>query len=306
MNQENLSIPVICGPTASGKTALSLLLSNKLNIEVISADSRQVYKYMDIGTAKPAKQERDICPHHLIDIIKPDQTYSAGNFTVDVERAVSNIIEKRHIPVVVGGSGLYLKALIEGLFEAPEIPINIRRAVTEELKIKGSRTMYKKLLKVDPESAKKIQPADWKKICRALEVKEATGIPISILQKEKAVKPLRKYFIIYMDIPREELYRRINKRVVDMVRNGLLDEVKGLLKRGYNPDLNSMKTVGYQESIAYLHGKQDKNTAIELIQKNTRHFAKRQVTWFKKTTIDIKVNGQEDISFILENLKKRE
>ncbi len=301
----NLLVPMICGPTACGKTNLAIELSKKLNVEIVSADSRQVYKYMDIGTAKPSITQRDMCKHHLIDIVEPNELYSAGRFAEDANAVIKNIIDGGNLPVVVGGSGLYIKALTDGLFDAPDVSAELRKGISAELESVGSVVMHEKLKKIDPESADRINPNDWKKICRALELNKVSGLTVSMLHKRNSTKPLWKFFTIYIDVPREKLYKIINNRVDIMVRNGLFEEVEYLVKtKGYDLNLNSMKTVGYKEVIEYLDGLQSKERAIELIKQNTRRYAKRQITWFKKVAIDMVFYNGNDINKIIQNYKK--
>lgn len=304
MNQKQ-PIPIICGPTASGKTALAIQLAEKVSGEIVSADSRQVYLHMDIGTAKPTRQERAMIPHHLIDIVRPDENYSAGRFAQEAERSIEKILSIGKTPIIVGGSGLYLKALTQGLFVAPIIPLEMRNKIQEQIQSEGSQKMHRRLEEVDPESAKKINTQDAKKISRAIEVWETTGVPISKLQKKEALSPRFQFFTVYLDVQRPDLYARINDRVIQMVRGGLFEETEKLLSLGFNPDLNSMRAVGYKESILFLQGKKSKEETIEEIQKNTRHYAKRQVTWFKKTPIDFSfICGIDSIDKILEKWEK--
>lgn len=275
-------IPALMGPTASGKTFIALELATRYPIEVISVDSRQVYRYMDIGTAKPTKEERSRLPHHCIDLVTPDQHYSAGHFVEDALVAVKDILARGKYPLLVGGTGMYLYALEAGLFEtviSEEVRKELRRKATEE----GLQSLYQHLKKVDPESAARIHPNDRQRIIRALEVFFSTGVPISRLQSENTVKkfpfPIQK-LILFPD--RAFLYHRINERVQSMVEAGLIDEVKQLLEMGYTASDPGMKTFGYSEVISYLEEKISIGDMIDQIQKNTRRYAKRQFTWFRK------------------------
>ncbi len=283
------SIIAIVGPTGSGKTSLAIALSKILDIEVISADSRQIYEYLNIGTAKPSKSEQKQVPHHLIDIIKPDGYYSAGLFAEQAEKKIDSILSNNKIPVVVGGTGLYIKALFDGLFTEEKIDDEKKMQIREELQhkfdIKGIDDLYDELLKIDPISAKKYSDKNPRRLIRALEYYYLTGKPISLSHRENISR--MKYNPIYFGIhsERELLYEKINKRAEQMWEMGLVDEVKSILDMGYTENLNSLNTVGYKETIQYLKRKLNEKATIELIKKNTRNYAKRQMTWFRKINI---------------------
>lgn len=278
-------ILVLCGPTASGKTALSLAIAESIDAEIISADSRQVYKDMDIGTAKPSPLERQFRPHHLIDVANPGEDYSAGRFARDAQDAIHAIYSRGKTPVVVGGSGLYLRALIEGLSPMPEIPDEVRRCVKAEIEAAGPEKAHQRLKKVDPEAANKIKPNDRMRIGRALEISAVSHMPLSKLQNQPRLRLPYRWWIVYLDRKRPALYARINQRTLAMVEAGLFEEVRGLLEH-YDEGLNALNTVGYKESIDFLRGRCGRERAIALIQQNTRHYAKRQETWFRKARID--------------------
>jgi len=275
---------VIVGPTCSGKTNLSLKLSQLIPSEIISADSRQIYKHLDIGTAKPSKNQLKKATHHLIDILDPSENYDASLFEKDAEKIIDEIFKKNKTPIIVGGSGLYIKALIDGIFGTADKDEEYRKELHQKRKEYGNELLYKELKKVDPESAAKMLPQNWKRVMRALEVFHTSGQPIwkhhqiQYIGKEK--KYLFKQFGLNWD--RKILYENIDKRVDEMIANGFVDEVKNILFEGYDKNLNSLNTVGYKEIIQHLDGKISLERAIELIKRNTRHYAKRQMTWFRK------------------------
>lgn len=276
---------VILGATASGKTDVSIELSKLMDIEIISADSRQIYKYLDIGTAKPTSQQMKKVKHYYIDILEPDKYYSAGRFGTEAAKTIELIFKKNKLPVVVGGSGLYIKALCEGLFDEPVININtqmnLRKQLESKLKIEGIETLYEKLLTVDPISAARYDDRNPRRILRALEYFELTGVPFSIAQEKYSVQRIFEPIYFGIDLDRNSLYHRINIRAENMWNSGLVEETERVLSMGYSSDLNSLNTVGYKETIQFINGKIDGSIALELIKRNTRRYAKRQLTWFK-------------------------
>lgn len=273
---------VIVGPTCSGKTDLSLILAEKLNTEIISADSRQIYKYLNIGTAKPDTKILKKIKHHFIDILNPDDDYNVSKFENDSLKIIERLLSEKKIPVVVGGSGLYIKALIDGIFNSAEADHEYRKYLTEQKKLFGNEYLYEELKKIDPESAKKMLPQNWKRIIRALEVFHLSGKTIGDHQKEYS-RNLKINFRQYgISWEREVLYKRIEERVDEMIEKGLISEVEKIIKKGYSKNLNSLNTVGYKEIISYLSSEISLEKAIELIKRNTRRFAKRQLTWFRK------------------------
>lgn len=284
---------VITGPTACGKTAVSLELSSILDIEIISADSRQIYKYLDIGTAKPNKDELKQVKHYFIDIIEPNDYYSAGLFGIQAKEIALNVLKKGKIPVVVGGSGLYIKALCEGLFM--ENMVNIDKKMKEKIREKfvnySKEELYNELLQIDPESALKNNDKNPRRTQRALEFYYIFGYPISEAYKNQ--KCLNEFNIIYYGIyvERKKLYEIINARCEKMWLDGLVEETERILKMGYSPNLNSLNTVGYKEAIGYIKGYYNKSDAINLMKQNTRRYAKRQTTWFRKNEKIIWLEG---------------
>ncbi len=279
--EKNKKVLVIVGPTASGKTELSVIISKELDGEIISADSRQIYKYLDIGTAKPTRGVLNSCKHHFIDEYLPDEIFNAGEFGKQGRERIDQIFKKGKQPIVVGGSGLYVNSLIDGFFDAPSADDHVRKGLYERLHSEGSEKLLDELRKFDPDAASKMLPSNVRRIIRAIEVYAITGIPISKLQNEKIEISFRK-IIIGLDWEREILYERINRRVDEMVSNGLIEEVKELKNIGYTSEINSLQTVGYQEVFMHLNGEIDYAAMVELIKRNSRRYAKRQLTWFRR------------------------
>lgn len=273
---------VIVGPTCSGKTSLSLLLAKELNSEIISSDSRQIYKILTIGTAKPTKDELNIVKHHFIDSLSPDEDFNVSRFEVEALKIISELHKQNKIPVVVGGSGLYIKAIVEGLWNDVDTDSFFREKLKREREEFGSQYIYDKLQNVDPKSAETMLPQNWKRVIRALEVFHLTGKSILDFHIEHKRESDIEFHQFGLNWKREVLYKNIEARVDEMINSGLLDEVKSILKAEYSSELNSLNTVGYKEIIAYLKGEYDLERAIELIKRNTRRFAKRQMTWFRK------------------------
>ncbi len=279
-----LPLIVIVGPTAVGKTETGVKVAQKIDGEVISGDSMQVYKFMDIGTAKPTREEMGGIPHYLIDSIEPDEEFNVAVFQNFVEKYLVYIHNKGKLPIIVGGTGLYIRSVIDHYDFTPPGEDPARR---EELKRlsdeQGNEPLVKMLERIDPVSAGRIHPNDTRRLIRALEVYYATGRPISAFQYHSERLPPKynlAYFGLAMD--REQLYLRIEKRVDAMISRGLVDEVKKLMDMGYGAHLTSMQAIGYKEIIDYLNGLYTLEEAVELIKRNTRRFAKRQLTWFRQ------------------------
>lgn len=301
-----IPVVVIQGPTAIGKSSLAMQLAKAFQTEIISADSRQVYKFLDIGTAKPSREERENIVHHLVDIITPDEKYSAGEFC----KIASQLIEKLHrqnkLPLVCGGTMFYLKALQDGIFQAPTIPDHIRNKLREVAEIKGSEYLHEKLKKIDPDSAARANSKDANRIIRALEVFEYTGKTITQLWKENPPpKNNFRFFNILLQEDRKKLYHRINQRVDEMVKSGLMDEFQNLIKMGYNEKSPGLNTLGYKELFACLHNEKQFFECVEEIKQHTRNYAKRQLTWYRRTLFDLTL-PVSDITFypIVERIKK--
>ncbi len=271
---------VIVGPTCSGKTTLATKLALTLNSEIISADSRQIYKFLNIGTAKPSKEELNLVKHYFIDILLPSEDYNVSRFEKEALRIIEKLFAQNKIPVVAGGSGLYVKSLVDGIFDVVDTDEEYRKELLEAKAKYGNEFLYEKLKQVDPLSAQNLLPQNWKRVIRALEVYKLTGRSIVEFQKEFKRETDIKFFQFGLKWPREILYENIEKRVDEMIEAGLIDEVKNILSMGYDPGLNSLNTVGYKEIISYLKNEIDLEEAIRLIKRNTRRYAKRQLTWF--------------------------
>ena len=297
---KKITLLILLGPTAVGKTNISLKLADALsNLEIISADSRQIYKYMDIGTAKPDKTMLKKVKHHMIDIIEPSEDFDVMQYSKLANRLITNLLKEGKIPLIVGGSGLYISSIINPLFSGPGKDVDYRKYLEEEAKKYGREYLYEKLSKVDPASASGIKSNDLRRIIRALEVYKITGKTISYLQKEKLYKKVKfSYQIIGLKRKRENLYQRINFRVDKMIKEGFIEEVKELRAKGYDKNLNSMQGLGYKQINSYLDGEYDLETAIHLIKRDTRRYAKRQMTWFKNKIkniqwIDLEVDSED-------------
>lgn len=274
---------IICGPTGIGKTALSLALAQRFNGRIIGADSMQIYKFMDIGTAKPSLEERRQVPHYMIDIVDPNESYDAARYARESREAISDIYSHGKLPFVVGGTGFYIRALLHGLCEAaPGDPV-VRQKLRQEAQISGSKELYDRLLACDPEAASRIHPNDVYRIIRALEIYEIAGIPMSEYQRLHGFKAQPFDALkIGLNIERDALYERIDRRVDQMISNGLLDEVKMLLQMGYTGALKSMQSIGYQHMVNFLDGSMGWDETVAALKRDTRRYAKRQFTWFKK------------------------
>ncbi len=271
---------IILGPTGVGKTDLSILLAQALKTEIISADSMLVYRHMDIGTAKPSSEELAEVPHHLINILEPDEKFSAGLFKEKASEIIKGLHDKKKIPLIVGGTGLYIRSLTSGLFEGPGADESLREELKEEERRHGKGYLYNKLKSLDPEAAGKIEANDLRRIVRALEISLKAEKGISEIQKE-STQPLDCSFIkIGLSRDRKELYRIIEDRVDKMMEHGLLDETKRLLKM--NPNKTALQALGYKEMALFLDGVADLEEAVRLTKKRTKMYAKRQYTWFKK------------------------
>jgi len=277
---KNKRVIIILGPTGVGKTALSILIARALKTEIISADSMQIYRHMDIGTAKPSPEELGAVPHHLIDILSPTESFSVGIFRERAEEAIDGLHVKNMIPLVVGGTGLYIRSLTEGLFEGPAADWPLREKFMEDEKVHGSGHLYKYLCEIDPAAAEKINPNDLRRTVRALEVSLKEEKKISEC-RQSSTKPSDYTFIkIGLLRNREELYRMIEERVDKMMEEGLLDEMEKLLRMG--PERTALQALGYREMGQYLEGGIGLEEAVRFTKKRTKMYAKRQMTWFRK------------------------
>ena len=274
-------LPVLTGPTAVGKTDHSLALAEALGAEIISADSRQVYRGLDIGTAKPSAEELARVPHHFIDEKELGEAFSAGAFARAATARIEEVLARGRVPLIVGGSTLYLHALMHGLADIPPVAAEVRQAVEARLEHEGADRLYDELRRYDPTTAATLDATKTQRLVRALEVLEATGQPLSFYHQQQAPSPYR-FDVVVLNRDRAALYARINLRVDRMLEHGLLDEVRGLLDQGYDLSTNPLRTIGYQEPVAFLRGEIDRQEMIRLIKRNTRRYAKRQLTWFRR------------------------
>jgi len=270
----------VIGPTAAGKSQLALNLAQNFQGEIINADSRQVYRYMDIGTAKPTSAELSLIRHHLVDLINPDESFSLAIYQRLAFEAIEDIQQRNKLPLLVGGSGLYVWSVIEG-WQIPPIPPNaeFRQGLEKRAKEKGGYTLFQELQKVDPVAATMIMPGNLRRIIRALEIFQKTGRPVSELwQKQPPPYPI---LIIGLTMQRDNLYHRVDSRIDEMIKQGLVDEVKELMAKGYGLDLPSMSGIGYKQIAMFIQGDMDLTSAIEQIKKETHRFARHQYAWFR-------------------------
>lgn len=273
---------VICGPTGIGKTAAAILLAEAYNGEIISADSMQIYRFMEIGTAKPTPEEKARIRHHMVDIIDPEDPFDAARYESMARKIIRDLHEQGKLPIVAGGTGFYIRALTSGLFDAAPIDPKVRQRLREEAAALGPDALFERLSACDPASAEKLHSNDTFRIIRALEVFETTGRPISIhhLKHQFREQPFRQ-IKIGLTMNRNALYARIDARVDAMLREGLLDEVRKLLGKGYAPSLKSMQSIGYRHMAAFIQGRLSWEEAVRTLKRDTRRYAKRQMTWFK-------------------------
>jgi tRNA dimethylallyltransferase len=278
-----IKLVIIQGPTGSGKTELAVRLAERFDGEVVNADSVQVYRGMDIGTAKPSAEQLRRVPHHLIGIIAPDGNFSASDFRREAAAVIADIHRRGRKIFVVGGTGLYLRALLHGLVASPSGDEQLRRELAALAETAGNQELHRQLAIVDPQAADRLHPNDKVRIIRALEVYRQTGRPMSSFRDEHnfagSFYECLKFGIL---VERQELYRRVENRVEEMVERGLVAEVRGLLAAGYGRELKAMRSIGYKEICAFLAGECSLEEAVSLIKRDTRHYAKRQLTWFAK------------------------
>jgi tRNA dimethylallyltransferase len=305
-------IIVLVGPTCSGKTSLGILLAEKLKTEIISADSRQIYKYLNIGTAKPTDIELKRVKHHFINLLKPDEDYNVSKFENDSLEVCRKLLSKNNPaaagPIVVGGSGLYIKALIDGIIDIVETDDEYRKQLIDLKEKYGNEFLHNELKKVDKISAENIHPNFWKRVMRALEVYHLTGKPIWQHYKEQKRKIDFDFVQHGLMLDRKILYENIESRVDTMIEDGLVEEVKNILSKGFNKNLNSLNTVGYKEIISYLENEITLERAVELIKRNTRRYAKRQITWFNADDRIIwhKIESQNDLNIVADEIIRGE
>ncbi|MEM1127685.1 MAG: tRNA (adenosine(37)-N6)-dimethylallyltransferase MiaA [Bacteroidota bacterium] len=289
-------LPLIVGPTAVGKTAYGLALAKPGTHEIISADSRQIYRPLTIGTAKPSPAELAHVPHHFINEKSLDEPFSAGRFAEEAEARIAEILARGRTPLILGGSTLYVQALVKGIAQVPPVPAAIRHQVHNELTERGAEALYRELQHVDPVVASSMDATKTQRVVRALEVYRATGTPLSIFQAEQTL-PAFTYRGTLLHRPRPELYDRINQRVDHMLADGLLEEVRALYQQGYTRQQTpALRTIGYQEPLRFLQGDIDYNEMVRLLKRNSRRYAKRQITWYKRyefaiTDLSVSVTG---------------
>jgi tRNA dimethylallyltransferase len=277
------TVAIVIGPTAVGKTEILIEALRGLKAEIISADSRQIYRFMDIGTAKPDREQLGAVKHHLVDCVNPDRPIDAADYARMACRVIDDVIARGRFAVVSGGSGLYIRALLEGFFDGPGADDGIRRNLLEQERTEGRGTLHRRLSRIDPDSAARIHPNDLFRTVRALEVFEQSGIPLTRWHREGANRPLEhESFAIGLYRSRKELYRRIDRRVDRMMELGFEQEVEGLIARSYSEDSAALSTVGYREMIALHQGQISRPEAIARTKRDTRQYAKRQMTWFNK------------------------
>ncbi len=279
-------------------------LAKHLDIEIVNCDSKQLHRGLNIGTAKPLPEWRQKVPHHLLDVIAPDEYYSAGRYMADGRRLCRNITNRGRVPVVVGGTGLYLRALLQGVFEGPGRSGDLRERLGRISAQKGRPFLHRLLTRVDPEAATHIQPTDRIRVIRALEVYFIAGEPISWLQTQQ--QPLLGFSVLKVGLTmgRQRLYDKIDRRVESMFQEGLVEEVQELLQSGYTPDCKGFEALGYRQAAAYSQGQIDLRTAIERTQQDSRRYAKRQLTWFRREKGIHWIHGSGDETEVLEQLLK--
>lgn len=300
-------VVVICGPTASGKTALSIELAKKINGEIVSCDSMQIYKEMDIGTAKTTKEEMQGIKHYMLDIISPKERYSVADYKKEAKNAIREILKKGKTPIVVGGTGLYVDSLIYEI-EYPNIEFDeeYRKKLEIQVEKEGLENLYEQAKKIDPEAIKKISQNDKKRIIRILEIYHATGYNKTEQERKSREKePEFDYKVYGLNMPREKLYKRIDLRVDIMIKQGLIEEVEKIYKK-YSKFPTAMQGLGYKEVVDYLNNNLTKEEMIEKIKQETRRYAKRQMTWFRKNKqtiwLDTENTVQNNLQIILEGL----
>lgn len=273
---------VIAGPTGIGKTAVAIEIARRFSGEIINADSMQIYRKMNIGTAKPTSKEQSLVKHHLIDIMEPDQRFDAVRFADMAGSVISQLVEKRILPLVVGGTGLYIKALIQGLFRENSSAPEVRQELHQIAETNGPEYLYQNLKHIDPVTADRLHPNDTFRIIRALEVYRVTGTPISDFHNTHRFSDhLYRTLKIGLNMDRKMLYDRINRRVAAMIEKGLVEEVKRLLAMGYSTDLKTMQSIGYRHMADFIENRLEWEEALDTMKRDTRRYAKRQLTWFR-------------------------
>ena len=303
--QNKPKVIVICGPTASGKTGLSIELAKKIKGEIVSCDSMQIYKDMNIGTAKPTKEEMQGIPHYMLDFVSPDQRYSVADFQKGALESIEKILKKGKVPIVVGGTGLYVNSLVQNInYSSVPVDIEYRNLLEKRIEKEGINTLYEEAKKIDKKAMGIISQNDKKRIMRVLEIYHQTGKTKTMLEENSHINPPPYNYIIFaIDMEREKLYERINKRVDIMLEQGWIKEVQNILKK-YKKFPTAMQGLGYKEVVSYLNGEFSKEQMIETLKMETRRYAKRQLTWLRKDKSIKWINGlapiEENIQSILE------
>lgn len=298
---------VICGPTASGKTSLAIELAKQVNGEIISCDSMQIYKHMNIGTAKPTKEEMQNIPHYLLDFVEPNERYSVADFKQDATKAIETILKHKKVPILVGGTGLYIESLTKNIcYPTIETDLAYRKQLEKKIEKEGLQALYEQAKTIDEQAMQAISPNDKKRIMRVLEIYHQTGKTKTMLEQEsRLVPPPYNYLTFAIDMNREILYDRINQRVDKMLGQGLIEEVEQLLEK-YQEFPTAMQGLGYKEVVSYLNKELTKEEMIEKLKMETRRYAKRQLTWFRKDKNIIWLNGlaptEENVQTILEEI----
>ncbi len=293
----NNTVLILTAPTASGKSQVALNVARQIPCEILSADSRQVYKHLTIGTAKPSPAERNSIPHHFVDSLEPDEAWNAGKFSQESRRITEEVFERDRVPFVVGGTGLYVKALVDGIVEMPEADLELRERISKRHEKEGLNKLAAELQKLDPNASQSIDLRNPRRVMRALEIYYMTGMTRAEIEK-KTSEPLPYRFLWFgLNWDRGKLYARIEQRVDHMIEQGLIDEVRSILDKGYSKHCNALQSVGYAETIDYLEGKIKREEMVELIKQNTRRYAKRQMSWFgrDKRIRWIDIGSEEDL-----------
>jgi tRNA dimethylallyltransferase len=309
--ENKIPLVAIVGPTATGKTEAAIQTALSMNGEIISADSMQIYKYMDIGTAKPSREEMRGIPHHMMDCIDPAEEFSVARYQTMAKHTIKEVHKKGKLPILVGGTGLYVNSIVYPMaFTEAQVDNEYRKQLQQMAEEKGNIAVYRILQESDPLTAEKLHPNDIRRVIRALEVKHLTGREMSDFRQDFSEPDLMYDLImIGMTMDRQRLYRRINSRVDIMLEKGLLDEVKWLLEMGYSKDLTSMQGLGYKELIRYLEGDISLEEAVEILKRDTRRYAKRQLTWFRRESriewlnLD-QIEPGKEIQWIISHIEK--
>jgi tRNA dimethylallyltransferase len=300
-------IIAVVGPTASGKSSLALSLAERFNGEIVNYDSVQIFRGFDIGSAKPSHEERQRVPHHMIDIREPDELFTAGDYQREARSVLEDLRSRGRVPVLVGGTGLYLRALTEGLFQGPTRSTHWRARLEGIAELRGREYLHRVLQRLDPDSAGRISPRDKPKIIRAVEVRLETGKPLTEHLKVEPRRPLQGFSIctVGLDPPREECYRRIDARVENMFQAGLVEEVRGLVARGVPDNAKPLGAIGYRHVLANLNSSCAWDDTIRMIQRDTRRYAKRQLTWFRRQAETTWFGGPGDNKGIEEEVHRK-